>query len=341
MSAFAPKSQKKKLTKSGRWRKRQERAKKGLALLPSLLTLGNAICGIAAIVKVAKIQIQPLAVDHAERFDLWTNLRDAALLILLGMVFDVLDGRVARLTKMTSDFGGQLDSLSDAITFGVAPGVLVIMANGETRFPEYYFWTKVAWTFGIAYSCGAISRLARFNVETEDHSEKAHLEFKGLPSPAAAGVVATLVLLQSYLMGERAAQNLRWVDHDLVQKVAFSITFVLPFVALALGCLMVSRFRYVHVANRFLKGRKPFDYLALVLMGGVLLSLVPEVMAALVFVGYAFTGPILAWRRQGSETPATADGAAPALAPPPGDGVGPGPSVAPASPPSTAPKDAA
>jgi CDP-diacylglycerol--serine O-phosphatidyltransferase len=292
---MSPKIKKSKLTESGRWRRRRDRAKKGLALLPSLLTLGNAICGIAAIIKVAKIQW--LDLDPASPYFWATNLREAALLILFGMVFDLLDGRVARLTRMTSDFGGQLDSLSDAITFGVAPGVVTIMANAEARFPANPFWTKVAWTFGLAYSCCAIARLARFNVEN-DHDEKAHLEFKGLPSPAAAGVISTLLLLQSYLGTPRAERNLAIIPHELVEGFATKITYALPFVALGLGYLMVSKFRYVHVANRFLKGRKPFDYLGLAIMGGVLMSLVPEVMLALGFVGYAVTGPLFAWRKR-------------------------------------------
>jgi len=213
------------------------------------------------------------------------------------MVFDMLDGRVARLTRTTSDFGGQLDSLCDAITFGVAPGVLTIMANAEARFPTHNFWTKVAWVFGIAYACGAIARLARFNVEN-DHDEKSHLEFKGLPSPAAAGVVATIVLLQSYLLGTGSHTVLapHVVDPDWIATLGMDLTFVLPFVALGLGYLMVSKFRYVHVANRFLKGRKPFYYLRIVFVAGVCLALLPEVVGALVFCIFALTGPVLSWR---------------------------------------------
>ena len=290
-------------TKSARWRKRRERAQKGLAILPSLLTLGNAICGIAAIVRVAKIQWVPTDIVHPERFEPWANLWDAALLILLGMVFDMLDGRVARITRMTSDFGAELDSLCDAVTFGVAPALVTIMANGEAHFPGSPFWTKAAWLFGIAYACGAISRLARFNVETEDHDEKAHLEFKGLPSPAAAGVIATLVLLQGYLVGPRAAKNLSLVDPTLIEHIGEAITYVLPFAALACGYLMVSTFRYVHVANRWLKGRKPFDYLGMILLLGVLLGLLPEVVLACAFIGYALSGPLFAWRRHSTSQP--------------------------------------
>jgi CDP-diacylglycerol--serine O-phosphatidyltransferase len=315
MSA-ASKPQKKRLTNSGRWRKRRDDAKKGLALLPSLLTLGNAICGIAAIVKIAKIQWEPDGLLHEGPFGGRTNLYEAALLILLGMVFDVLDGRVARLTKTTSDFGGQLDSLADAVTFGVAPGIMAIMANAEARFPLHPFWTKVAWVFGIAYSCGAIARLARFNVGN-DHDDKAHMEFKGLPSPGAAGVIATLVLLQGFLLGPRGQVVARIAEPEVIDRFAqYGITLALPFVALTLGYLMVSKFRYTHVANRFLRGRKPFYYLRIILLGGVFFAILPEVMGALVFIVFAATGPLLAWRQRGlaalAASPAAETPAAPA-----------------------------
>jgi CDP-diacylglycerol--serine O-phosphatidyltransferase len=311
--------------KSGKWRKGRERARKGLAILPSLLTISNAICGIAAIVKIAKIQwFMPAADAVAQGVDWASNFRDAAMLILLGMVFDVLDGRVARLTRTTSDFGGQLDSLSDAITFGVAPGLLAIMANAEARFPMHPFWTKVAWVFGIAYSCGAVTRLARFNVQN-DHDEKAHLEFTGLPSPGAAGVMATLVLLQSYLLGRGNRNVTNFVDATLVEKVGQGITFVLPFAALACGYLMVSKFKYVHAANKYLKGRAPFYYVRLAFLPIVLFALLPEVMAWVVFTFYAATGPIMALRAK----PATDALPAPA---PGGDGTAPQPAAPPPAP---------
>ncbi len=299
---------KRKQPSSGRWK---GRGKRGLAILPSLLTLGNAICGISAIIKVAKIQ---WAAEATSPYFWGTNLRDAALLILFGMVFDLFDGRVARMTRTTSDFGGQLDSLSDAITFGVAPGVLTIMANAEARFPGQPFWTKLAWVFGIAYSCGAVARLARFNVEN-DHDEKAHMEFKGLPSPAAAGVIATLTLLQSWLLG--FGTHVAAVTNDALLDFAKAITFVLPFVALGLGYLMVSKFRYVHVANRYFRGRKPFYYLRVLFIPAVLAALVPEVAGALIFFTFALTGPILALRTRGRPQVATVPETTPASLPPP------------------------
>src|SRR5262249_45876731 len=151
--------------------------------------------------KVASIQ---WAAGPAQAF---SSFRDAAVLILIAMVFDMLDGRVARMTRQTSDFGGQPDSLSHADTVRGAPALPLAVANSKERFPEHPFWAKTAWVFAAAYACGAILRLARFNVENK-HDEEAHIQFKGLPSPAAAGVVATLVLLQTYFATERAERNL-------------------------------------------------------------------------------------------------------------------------------------
>ncbi len=282
---------------SGRHRRRRrmrERAREGLAILPSLLTLGNMLCGFYAIVHVASVQWSA-GLPSPER-----AFQHAAIAILLAMVFDMLDGRVARMTRTTSDFGGQLDSLADAISFGVAPAVMVAMLNSLARWdwaPEAEFWAKMSWVFGAAYASGAVIRLARFNTETGSHSEEAHRYFKGLPSPAAAGVIATLVLLHYYGQSDRA-ERLSWIKPSLI-----NIPYLLPFVALTVGYLMVSQFRYVHAANVLLRGRKPFEYLTAIVFGGVLFALFPEPMLAIVFCGFAVTGPLLAFQRWMSPAP--------------------------------------
>jgi CDP-diacylglycerol---serine O-phosphatidyltransferase len=254
----------------------RDRARKGLSLLPSMLTLANMICGFYAIVHVGAVVWKDGQPDPANSF------QAAAIAILIAMVFDMLDGRVARMTNSTSDFGAQLDSLADAITFGVAPGVMVAMLHAMGRYGGGQpFWSKVAWVFGMVYACAAVIRLARFNVETSDHSEEAHLTFKGLPSPAAAGVVATLILLQHRFTGTQLGQGL---------------LNAMPFVALASGYLMISRFKYPHLANRFLKGRKPAEYLTAIVFGAVPAILFPEVTIAIGFCGFALSGPVLGFR---------------------------------------------
>ncbi|MGE4146278.1 MAG: phosphatidylcholine/phosphatidylserine synthase, partial [Planctomycetota bacterium] len=160
--------------------------------------------------------------------------------------------------------------------------VLVAMLHAMGRYGGAEpFWSKLAWVFGMAYACGAVIRLARFNVETASHDEEAHLTFKGLPSPAAAGVIATLTLLQHEFAG-----------------TAFGgyLLNSMPFVALAMGYLMVSRFRYAHVANRYLKGRKPAEYLTGAVFGALLAFLFPEISAAVIFCGFALSGPVMGFK---------------------------------------------
>jgi CDP-diacylglycerol--serine O-phosphatidyltransferase len=306
-------------------RRFRDRARKGLAVLPSMLTLGNLVCGFYAIIHVASIQWHEGAptAAHSDAF------RYAALAIFLAMIFDMLDGRVARMTRTTSDFGGQLDSLADAVTFGVAPGVMVAMMHSNARYDYAFpFWSKVAWVFGAAYACGAVIRLARFNCENSSHDEDAHKYFKGLPSPAAAAVVATLVLLHDFLTsGNPRVDRVKWIAPALVD-----IPRLLPFAALFAGYLMVSTFRYVHVANVLFRGRKPAEYLTGLVFGGVIFALFPEVAAAVLCCGFALTGPIgafLGWMR-GTSHPAPAplppplSTAPPLSAPTPTDKPAPG-----------------
>ncbi|MEZ6183987.1 MAG: CDP-alcohol phosphatidyltransferase family protein [Planctomycetota bacterium] len=286
----------------------RDRAKKGLALLPSLLTLANMVCGFYAIVHVG-------AVDWVDGEPLPANsFLAAAVAILIAMVFDMLDGRVARMTNSTSDFGAQLDSLADAITFGVAPGVIVAMLHAMGRYNnEYPLWSRMAWVFGAAYACGAVVRLARFNVHTESHDEEAHLWFKGLPSPAAAGVIASLVLVNAFFLSERGNHRLSWIEPNTMELVGHVIVTALPFVALGIGYLMVSQFRYVHFANAYLRGRKPADYLVAVIFLGALGALVPEISLAIIFCGFALTGPLRAlrayWRGETEPEPRADSGA--------------------------------
>lgn len=289
-------------------RRFRDRARKGLAVLPSMLTLGNLVCGFYAIIHVASIQWQSGKPDvhHADAF------RHAALAIFLAMVFDMLDGRVARMTRTTSDFGGQLDSLADAVTFGVAPGVMVAMMHSVAKY-DYgeLFWSKMAWVFGAAYACGAVIRLARFNCENSSHDEEAHKYFKGLPSPAAASVIATLVLLTDFL----GSNNPRVERVHWIAPAGEVIRQLLPFAALLAGYLMVSTFRYIHVANVLFRGRKPAEYLTGLVFGGVIFALFPEVAAVVLCCGFALTGPVgafLGWMRGGHPTPAPAPAPQPA-----------------------------
>jgi len=242
---------------------------KRVGILPALVTLGNGGCGLLAIYKV-----------HDAKFD------EAALLILIAMVFDVLDGMVARRAGITSRFGAYLDSLSDAISFGVAPSFLVkavLEASGLN-----IYGPKMLAVMTAIFSLCALVRLARYNVEHTagegtGSEGKAVATFAGMPTPGAAGVLASLVFLQ------QDAQRL--VNYDF-------LLIPLPVLCVVLGFLMVSRVPYVHVGTRFLRVRRDFVYLFVVIVLLVLLIRFPHEVAAVAFVAYGFTGPLLLLRRR-------------------------------------------
>lgn len=246
-----------------RWKRRKVRR---IAMLPTIVTLANGVCGILAVLKIGDgINGQPGAYE-------W-----AAWLILIAMVFDVLDGRIARMTGTTSKFGGQLDSLCDLITFGVAPAFLVraiCMNASYAMFPE-----RVVVVFAVVYAAGAAVRLARFNVEIAP-DEKFHQEFAGLPSPAAAGVVASAVIPWT-AFGNNVS--------DMMMKF-------MPLVLFALGLLMISRIRYTHLVNRFLRGFKPFATFVELATAVILIALLHEFALFIIFFSYMVTGPVF-WVR--------------------------------------------
>ncbi|MEE8142859.1 MAG: CDP-alcohol phosphatidyltransferase family protein, partial [Planctomycetota bacterium] len=202
-----------------------------LVMIPSLITIGNAVCGFVALTYIAGVHI---AEGEADNLD---NLGKAAWLIMLGMVFDVFDGRVARVTGSTSNLGAQLDSLADLVTFGLAPAGLMVTLNRTVLISEP--WGKVVWVFGLAYFLGAMLRLARFNVE-HDPSEEGHLCFRGLPTPPAAGTVAGLVLVYFWLDHWKSweLRSLIAAAPEWVEAGKTWIPRVLPFFAFLLGYAM-------------------------------------------------------------------------------------------------------
>ena len=159
-----------------------------ISVFPTLLTLGNLICGFFAIVVAARIEKPEALVSDNILLDT-QNLMLSGCLIFVAMIFDGLDGYVARLTRVSSDFGAQLDSLCDVVSFGVAPGFLLVKMC-----PQFtYGHPRAVWVIAAAYAACAALRLARFNVETSDDDD--HLYFSGLPSPAAAAVIAGFAIM--------------------------------------------------------------------------------------------------------------------------------------------------
>ncbi len=223
--------------------------------LPSLATLGNAICGFAAMYIAAMDSPVPGAFDsdHWTHFFAQHHFIAAAYLIFFAMLFDALDGRLARFTRHTTDFGGQLDSLADVVSFGCAPAFIALQLFHDTHPGIPPVLGRLVWAIGALYvSCAAI-RLARFNVSNE-HGEQHHFSFLGLPSPGAAGVVAAYILMQQDL----AEQG--WIRLSSICLTA------LPGVVLMSGLLMVSAIRYPHLVNRYLRGRRSIGRLLAILI---------------------------------------------------------------------------
>jgi CDP-diacylglycerol--serine O-phosphatidyltransferase len=261
--------------------------------LPSMATLGNAVCGFGSmyVAAMASPAIVPQR-DILAQFLATHRFFTAAYLIFLAMVFDALDGRLARFARHTTDFGGQLDSLADVISFGAAPAFMALQLFKAEGPDLHVMFSRLLWAIGAMYmSCAAI-RLARFNVSNE-HGEQHHFSFLGLPSPGAGGAVAGLVLMQQQLRHE----SLPFFNDTL----AYAGVVLLPFVVLCTGLLMVSHLRYPHLVNRYLKGRRSIGRLIVVL--GILLMLIVAHqytlgIGALAFAAWGPTAVISAWIRR-------------------------------------------
>jgi CDP-diacylglycerol--serine O-phosphatidyltransferase len=256
---------------------------RSISILPATFTLLNGLFGFGAIHMATRV------VDGKQKLGDWGDLEIACWFIFLAMLCDMLDGRLARWARKTSDFGAQLDSLCDAISFGVAPAILMLRAvaihvDKLDFLPDYPIWERFIWCIAAAYlACGVI-RLARFNVENQP-DESAHMSFKGLPIPGAAAVVATMVLLYTRLSGQSAG----WQSSPALLA---AVVILLPIATALAAMLMVSRFRYPHLLNQYVRGKKPFGYLLkllIIVLAGTAQPFLTATAAALIF---ALSGPI-------------------------------------------------
>lgn len=221
-------------------------------VLPNLLTTINMFFGFFAII-----------------YSINGNFTWAAYAIVVAALFDQMDGRVARMTNSVSKFGAEYDSLSDLVSFGLAPGLLLFLWSLEP-------FGRVGWLASFFYvTCGAL-RLARFNVSTGT-AEKGY--FQGLPIPMAAGMVASSVL---------AFEDL---ELDAARSWALlAMTFLLGFV-------MVSNFRYRSFKDIDFRRRLPFRALVLGVFLFAMIAIRPETMFFLLFLTYGILGAVFGiWR---------------------------------------------
>ncbi len=231
---------------------------RGIYILPNLITTASLFAGFYAIIEAI----------HG-------NFEVAALAVLVSLVLDGLDGRVARMTQSSSNFGVQYDSLADLVAFGVAPALIV------------YFWAlqpfgRYGWVAAFLFVvCGAL-RLARFNVQIGEFDPR---YFNGLPIPAAATMVAMTILMYHEL-GEWAPTR-----HGLIVGMIYVLSF-----------LMVSNIKYYSFKKFELFQRKPFPVLVAAVLIFLVIAIEPKIMGCLAMASYVISGPILTllllWRRR-------------------------------------------
>jgi len=270
-------------------RRRRLRVRKlPISVLPTLLTLGNVLCGFMAVFFASRPADTDLPFD-------WTPLTFAAIMIFLGMLFDGFDGRVARLTHSTSAFGQQLDSMADMVSFGVAPAFIAIqlVEAGVPYISESadHIFGRATLIIAMIYVACAALRLARYTVEASEKNNPDPSVFSGLPSPGAAGTVATLALLHQHVLHGNSTVP---ADSWIIEAARFGMVGVMLLTALA----MVSRLPYTHFMNRYLRDRARIGTVALYVIVGLLLLIIPQWTLAIAFVAYALSAPLRwVWRR--------------------------------------------
>ncbi|MBA3312705.1 MAG: phosphatidylcholine/phosphatidylserine synthase [Planctomycetaceae bacterium] len=262
---------------------------RAFAVLPTVLTLSNAACGFGAITFAAKVGPVETSAGVTDLRSLWIS----AFLIFLAMVFDALDGRAARWAKQSSEFGAQLDSLCDALSFGAAPAFLMLqfVRHFEVRYDvPFDYHPRLLWVIAVLFVVCAILRLARFNVETDD--EDSHDHFSGLPSPAAAGTVASFPLAIGDLIDLAGRTGSK--GQPIAAFLVPTVQIALPLITLAVACLMVSRIRYVHLFNQLFSGRRSRRHLIQLVFGGAVVFLLKELAVPVLFCYFAFASPLRA-----------------------------------------------
>ena len=235
-----------------------------IPVLPTLITLGSLFCGFGAIV------ISTLPKEGADPL---SRIEIGAWLVLIAMIFDALDGRVARMANQVTEFGGELDSLCDAISFGVAPATVAMAVLSQ----YYSGWQiRVAWVACAIFAVCAVLRLARFNVANKP-DEESHRAFQGLPSPSAAGMIASFVILHVNLA--QSTSHFAWIGRG-----------VLPVPLVTVGPLMISRVRYVHLIGELTRGERSFAFFLGLIFLIFLVVMLPEYIIPVIFTTYLLSG---------------------------------------------------
>ncbi len=238
--------------------------KRGIPLLPSLFTVGNLFCGYYSLIATLKEEYAP-----------------AALAIGIAMVADGLDGRIARLTNSESAFGEALDSVSDALTFGMAPAALM------------YSWAlsdleRIGWMTSFFFLACSATRLARFTVQTGHHDRR---YFVGLPAPPAAAMLAAMAF------------------YSPTEMTAPMVSYGVVVMVVMLAILMISKIRYRSFKNIDLRARRPYSLVVVLAIAFAVVAVAPQTVLLLLASTYLASGPAekiwLQLRRRRQVLPAT------------------------------------
>lgn len=258
---------------SNHWPEEKEPPKLKIYFLPNLLTAANLFCGFVALTKIVGVDRADLELGN------FTQIRAALFFILLACIFDLFDGRVARMGGRESPFGREFDSLADLISFGVAPAFLVhrmVLRDVFEKRPE------IGWFISSIYLiCGAF-RLARFNCLAAMAGTGGGKEFLGFPIPSAAGLVASLTLL------------LMWFYDNGKDFTVSRWKYALPVLMLFLSWMMVSEVKYPTFKSLDLRATRTFTrtLMAILILGGVVITqgMVLIFVLPVLFTGYLIYG---------------------------------------------------
>ena len=250
-----PKNTESKNTEQDKLKKRR----RGVYLLPNLFTTFGLFAGFYAIISASNGKFTP-----------------AAIAIIIAMILDGVDGRVARMTNTQTDFGAEYDSLADMVSFGIAPALVVYEWSLKSMMSLGPELAKLGWLAAFFYAAMAALRLARFNVQTDTIDKR---YFRGLPSPAAAGLVISFIWV---------CESLGWAELKGSEVWLYSLIFTI-----AAGSLMISPIFYNSFKDKNREEKIPFRGAAAIVLVLVLVIINPPVVLFGVFFLYAFSGPVL------------------------------------------------
>ena len=266
--------------------------------IPSLVTIANGICGFFAIYNLMQLDLSANLGSHyvmsTQNID---RLYNVCGLVVLGMIFDAFDGLLARMMGVTSSIGAQLDSMCDLVSFGVVPTVLLFQLSKVFS----GVWYNLSIAFTLIYFIACLLRLAKFNadlskakLESPEDDRSAYKYFDGLPTPAAAGTIISIVFLYCYLarFSKPELQNIV-VYKSVIQSYLYYLIYALPAFSLVLGvCMIYFKTDYLHPGKWLTSKEMGIELLGTILIICVVIVMFPEIIFPIMFISYLIEAPL-------------------------------------------------